>query len=431
MAMAWRTVAIFFLIYTISFLDRQVLIYLVKPIRDSLGITDFQFSLIQGLAFATLYSTLGIPIGWLVDHRPRRAIVAVGVAVWSVGTIGCGLAQRFWQMLVGRIGLGAGEATVSPASYSMISDLFPPHRLTLALSIVGLGAQIGSVLAAAIAGYVALHTPPDGVDLWLLGRLQGWQFAMLLVGVTSLLLVPLIYSVPEPQRRGHVQIEAGTSRSEVMGLVRAHPRFYFGHFLGFGFASMVGWAVVVWSPTFFMRQHGWDIQHAALATGSLSLFAGLPGTLLMGYVVDRWFAAGRRDAHLMFYGGAIIAMGILVASAVLVESANLALALIALFNLTVNFIGVGASALQIVTPDRLRGRVSAIYLLVYNLLGLGLGPVMVAFMTDYVFRDDARIGYALLVSVSICAALSAVFLFSAARGMRCMAGRIGAGRSHA
>lgn len=415
-SVAWKTVAIFFLIYVVSYIDRQMLIYLVGPIRESLHITDFEFSLIQGLTFALFFSVLGIPIGWLVDHAPRRRIISCGIAIWSLGTIGCGLAQRYWQLLLGRIGLAAGEATVAPTAYSMISDLFPPHRLTLALSIVGIGAQVGSLLAAAIAGYIVISTPQAGLDLGMLGHLQGWQVALLLVGFFTLLLVPLIYAVPEPERRGHKKGQ-DASKGELLALLKANPRFYICHFVGFGFASMVGWAVTAWVPTFFMRHHGWDIQHAAMATGTIHL-AGLPGTLLMGYVVDRWFAAGRRDAHLQFYAATVVTMGLFLGAAMLVESANLALLLLIPFNALVNFQGIGAASLQIVTPDRLRGRVSSIYLLVYTLLGMGIGPILVAFMTDYVFRDDALIGYAILSGVTGSALISATFLLMAAPRMR-------------
>lgn len=419
---AWQTVAIFFLIYVLGFIDRLMPIYLVKEIRHSLDITDFQFSMMQGLAFALFYSALGIPVGWLVDHAPRRRIMAWGITIWSIGTLGCGLARHYWQLLLGRIGLATGEATIAPTAYSMVSDLFPPQRLTLALSIVGTGAQVGTMLAATVAGYVVANTPEGGVALGPLGLIQGWQLALLLVGVAGLLLAPLIYTVPEPMRQVRHAGEAETVPfSEVFAWLVANRRFYIGHFVGFGFASMVGWSVVLWAPTFFMRHHGWSIQQTALSVGSLSLIVGLPGTLIMGYVVDRWFARGRHDAHLLFYAGATLVSALLVAGMVQAESATMSLICLGAFNFFCNFIGLSAAALQIVTPARMRGRVSASFLLVYNLMGFGLSPMVVAFMTDYVFRNDALIGYSILASVLACALPSVLMLLHAAPRMRVLA----------
>lgn len=419
---AWQTVAIFFLIYVLGFIDRVIPIYLVKEIRHSLDITDFQFSLMQGLAFALFYSVLGIPVGWLVDRAPRRRIMAWGITIWSIGTIGCGLARHYWQLLLGRVGLATGEATIAPTAYSMVSDLFPPQRLTLALSIVGTGAQVGTMLAAAVAGYVVSNAPEGGVDLGFLGHVQGWQLALLLVGVAGLLLAPLIYTVPEPMRRVKSATEADVIPfRDVFARLLAQRRFYLGHFVGFGFASMVGWSVILWAPTFFMRHHGWSIQQTALSIGSLTLLVGLPGTLIMGYVVDRWFARGRHDAHLVFYAGATLVSALLVAGMVQAESAMVSLACLGAFNFFCNFIGLSAAALQIVTPARMRGRVSAMFLLVYNIMGFGLSPMVVALMTDYVFRDDALVGYSILASVLACALPAVLMLLYAAPRMRTLA----------
>ncbi|NBB52620.1 MFS transporter, partial [Rhizobium sp. CRIBSB] len=145
-AVAWWSVAVFFLLYGIAFLDRQMLNILVVPIKETLDISDFQISLLQGFTFAVFYTIVGVPIGWFIDNGPRRKVVFLGLIVWSVASSACGLAFRFWHLMLGRIGVAAGEAVLAPAAYSMLSDIFPPNRLALPMSIMGTGAALGGAL---------------------------------------------------------------------------------------------------------------------------------------------------------------------------------------------------------------------------------------------------------------------------------------------
>ncbi len=206
--LAWWSVAVLFLLYSFAFVDRQVLNLMVDPIRASLGISDFQLSLLQGIAFALFYTAFGIPLGLAADRLPRRRVILAGVVVWAMAASACGLASRYWHLLLGRLGVGAGEAALSPAAYSLLADLFPKEKLTLPTSIMGIGGAVGTSLAAMLATKVIAAVPSAGITLPLLGTLQGWQIALLLSGIPGLLLAPLVLTLPEPLRGATTSIPA-------------------------------------------------------------------------------------------------------------------------------------------------------------------------------------------------------------------------------
>ena len=417
---SWWTVSVFFLFYTLAYIDRQILNYLVDPITRSLGISDFQFSLANGLVFAMLFAVAGVPIGWLVDRRSRRAIVAAGVVAWSIGAAICGMAKGYGQFLIGRIGLAAGEATLTPGSYSSVSDQFPPARLSMPMAVMTAGSTFGSTMAAIIAGWALTLVPDSGLVLPVLGHLWPWQVAMIGIAIPGILLMPLLFTIPEPARQPRPK--SASRRNEAFAEIRRYPRFYSGYFVGFGFYSCANFAMTSWLPTFFIRHHGWTVGKAAFAVGLLHAGAAIPGTLVMGWIVDKWFSGGRRDAHAVFFGIAALIQASCFGAAMLVGSPWLALALLVPVKLLTNHAGVGGAGLQIVAPPRLRGQLSAIYLMVFSLLGAGIGPSVTAVFTDFVFKDPLKIGSALLVSFTFCAVIASALLFSSAATMRRMQG---------
>lgn len=416
---AWWSVIVFFLLYNLSFLDRTMLNLLVVPIRASLGVTDFQVSLLQGFAFAIFYTAFGIPIGWAVDHGPRRRIICFGIILWSLAASACGLASRYWHLALGRVGVAVGEASLAPAAYSLLSDIFPPEKLALPMSVMGAGAALGSAIAAIAAGLIVDAVPVQGMNVPLLGNLVGWQVALVATGVPGLLLAPLVYSIPEPGRSAPSprQQDKG-SFAHVLVHLRAHKTFYIGHFLGFGLFSMVNYGLTSWLAAYFMRVHGWPLKEVAFLSGGIVLCAGLPGTIAMGYIVDRWYAAGRRDAHLVFFAICAFVQLACIAVGVLSGSSLVAVIFFSLSTLMTGFTGVGAAALQIATPVRMRGQISAIYLLVFNLIGLGCGPSVVALFTDFLFHDDMQVGSAILLTYAIFSPIAAALLLIAARAIR-------------
>lgn len=200
---AWIVVGLLMVAYTSSFIDRQIMSLLVEPIRADLGITDTQFSLLAGLAFSIFYSVMGLPLGWLADRMSRRMIILVGMIAWSIMTALCGLATSFLALFIARVGVGIGEAALSPAAYSLISDYFPPERRARAISAYAMGPYLGSGLALIIGGQVieaASRMGPFTIEG--LGTFAPWQAVFFAVGLPGVIIALLFLLIREPERRG-------------------------------------------------------------------------------------------------------------------------------------------------------------------------------------------------------------------------------------
>jgi MFS family permease len=199
---AWVTVAILMVAYVLSFIDRQILNLLVGPIRRDLMISDTQMSLLMGLSFALFYTVCGIPLGRLADTKSRRGLIAIGVLFWSAATAACGMAKLYWQFLICRIGVGVGEAALSPAAYSLIADSFPAERRATAISVYSMGVYLGSGIAFLLGGLVIKFASAQGdVMLPVLGEVRPWQLIFLILGAAGVLFTLLMLAVREPARR--------------------------------------------------------------------------------------------------------------------------------------------------------------------------------------------------------------------------------------
>ncbi|MBT7799203.1 MAG: MFS transporter, partial [Gammaproteobacteria bacterium] len=205
---AWYAVGILFVAYTFSFADRFILSLLIEPIKQDLNLSDTKISLLHGFAFAIFYTFMGIPIGRLADKYNRRTIIVWGIATWSCMTAVCGITKGYWQLFAARVGVGVGEAALSPAAYSMIADLFPAQKLGRALSVYTTGAFVGAGLAFIIGGtaIAAITTSPE-ITLPVIGTIRSWQAAFFLVGLPGLLVAALMYTVKEPLRRFNKETE--------------------------------------------------------------------------------------------------------------------------------------------------------------------------------------------------------------------------------
>jgi MFS family permease len=423
---SWLVVVFLMVLYTSSFIDRQILSLLVKPIRADFHIDDFQYSLLAGFAFVFTYSLAGLPLGYIVDRWSRRGIVMIGVTVWSLMTAACGVTGSFGTLFVTRIGVGIGEATLSPASYSLISDIFPKEKLGRALSVYGLGIPIGSGLALVIGGQVIKAITAIGpVDVPLIGLTRPWQTVFLAIGLPGLILAALtLVVIKEPKR----QMTPGTldrrpSLGEAFVFLGRNARLYAGLFLGMGLMAMFGYGANVWYPSFLQRVHGFDIGDASLFLGLSTLILGVAGGLFAGYLADRMVARGRADGHFivcMFYCIGLAVCGVI---GPLARPEWLSLIFIALslfFSLTI--IGVVAAAIQVVTPNRMRGQMSAFMLFTAAFIGLAFGPSAVAFATDHIFHRDDAVGYSLALVAAIFPSLGAVAFWL---GRKPMLARIG------
>jgi MFS family permease len=414
---SWYVVAVLCVAYTLSFVDRMVLALLVEPIKRDLGISDTQIGLLHGFAFAIFYTTLGVPIARLADRADRRKLIAAGVAFWSLMCALCGLARSFGQLFLARVGVGVGEAALSPAAFSMLADAFPPDRLGRALGVYSSAIYAGAGVALLVGGGVAAAAASTtAVQVPLLGDVRPWQLTFLVLGAPGLLVAAWILSLREPTRRGVATNARPVPLRAVFAWIARHGRAYGAHFAGFALLSLVFNASTAWLPSVFVRVHGWTASEGAHWIGLALIVFGTTGIVAGGIVADAWRRRGRPDGSLRV--GLTSAIGVLpfAAAVPVVRSPELAVALLAPMMFFSAFaFGAAAAGLQWLTPAPMRAQVSATFLFVNNLVGIGGGPVAVALLTDRVFGTPAAVGTSLAIVGGSAALLAALVLAAGIR----------------
>ncbi len=407
---AWYVAIVLMLCNTLSFIDRQILGLLVTPIKQELGISDTSIGLLQGLAFGIFYTLLGIPMGRIADNSSRRNLVAAGIFCWSLMTALCAAARGFWTLFLARMGVGVGEATLSPSAFSLLSDYFPKERLGTALSIYSMGIFFGSGLALIIGGLV-------------IGAVGSWRSTFLIVGLPGLLATLLVFTVKEPVRKNLLRTTGGEasrlSFSEVFDQVILRWQSVVGTCLALAFQAMCNYAQQGWLPTFFVRTHGWTARQAGLTLGVISIITGLLGSYLGGALCDRWQRRGIAEAALRVGVLATVCAGILFSLAMAMPTLELQLVLLgpAFFFLAMP-IGSSYASLQFILPNQVRGQIGALQVFTLNLVGLILGPFLPGFFNDYLFKDAQMVGWSLALTVGLASFLSAVFFLATWRPYR-------------
>ncbi len=416
------------MLYWLSILDRFIISLLVDPIKRDMGITDTQFGLLHGFAFAITYALFGLVAGALADRFSRRWVIFASVSIWSVATAACGMAQSFWHMLLARVGVGAGEAGLNPAATSMLADLFPRDRLTTAMAVYTIGATVGSGTAYLFGGIIVdLVSHVDHFDLPVIGRLRSWQAVFFIVGVPGALLSLIIFTLPEPVRRNRLALSPaagggrglGAAYGELLRFLRRHPRFFGYHYAGFMFAAAVIGGGGAWYPAHMARSFGWAPGQIGLALGLTLVAAGVCGKLICGYAVDAMYRRGRRDAQLRWYAGCLLLatpIGILAMTSDIpwLFLSGIGLFLVLLSPLPACYI----AALNLVTPNELRGAGIAFFAATAGLLGLGGGPLLVGAVSDQVFGGPDHIGVGMALVIGLCCPLAALLLALGCRPMR-------------
>ena len=402
---AWRSVTLLCFIYAWSFVDRQILSLLVAPIRQDLGISDVEISLLHGFAFALLYAVCGLPIGAWVDRYDRRRVLMVGAALWSVFTVLCATARSFPEMFLYRVGVGIGEATVVPVTYSLIADYFAPHKRGVAMGGFGVGVYAGLGIALIVGGAVA-------------GTLASWQLVFVLVGLPGLVCAPLALLVFEPRRNSASVLQTTPRAAPLAGLrhVRATLRPLLCHHGATACLAMALYGLVAWAPEFLRRTYDVPASTSGIRVGAVVGIAGVLGVISGGLISDWLIARGNRAARMVtLLGAALLAMPFAAALAH-AQSAEQALVLMAgatffFAMLTV----VGPTGIQELYPPHLRGFGAALFQLVVTLVGLGAGPTIVALVSEHVLQSESRLGESLAYALPIMSLAAAGF---AALGMR-------------
>jgi MFS family permease len=411
---AYYVVGVLMVAYMFSFIDRTLLSLVMDPVRKDLGLSETQVSLLAGFAFAAFYTLLGLPFGRWADTRGRRNLIAIGMALWSLATLACGLATSFWRLFAGRMAVGVGEATLSPSAYSLIPDYFPPQRLGFAMGLYSCGVTVGGGLAMLVGGFVVQWATSAHPVLPVLGQLAAWKIPFLILGLPGVLMALVVrLTVREPPRR----LERGGSASvappfrEVGGYLWTHRGLFAPLFGGLSCVVIAGYAFNVWGPVYFMRVHGLKpAEVGVLFAVGFGLF-GTIGVLAGGAISDRVAKAGALDAPIRVSRWSAIAQAPFFLAAYLVPSRTAAeiLFVVALFFGSI-YGGLQAAAIQALTPNRMRGQVAALYLTVANLVGLGFAPTWTAYMTEHLFSGPHDVGKSLAVTTVVALTLGAVLL---------------------
>lgn len=413
---AWYMVGVLVAAYALSFADRMVMSLLIGPIKQSLAISDVQVSLLIGAAFALFYVIMGVPCGYLADRINRRNLIVIGILTWSFATAACGIGGSFAALFVARMIVGAAEATLSPSAYSMISDSFPPKKLGRAISVYVIGNPLGTGAALALGGSViAFVASVPFITLPVLGVIEGWRLVFVALCVPGILLsLILLLTVAEPPRRVHPdRIGKSVSWVEAPQHILSHGRVFFFQFGGTCMLSLAVYGSMAWIPAFFMRSHGMEASTIGIYFGAILGVGGVAGLLLGGFLGDRMLQAGYKDAYPRVMAAAALLALVPSVGMYLVGSVNLALALMALSLVTTGMTtGIAAAAVQYITPSHLRGQMGAIYILTASVAGIGIGPTVVAALTQFIFGEEAALRYALAVLAGATLPLAAVLLIA-------------------
>ena len=391
----WAVVLLLALCYVISFLDRQILALMIEPIKRDLQLSDTQISLLAGFAFALVHVALLVPLGRLADSGNRRNIIVIGLISWSLFTAACGAARNFLILLICRMGVGAGEATLVPASYSLIPDYFSRRNLHKAMALFVIGAPLGSGLALVVGGELIMmversimpHIPPS-YDF------KPWQVVFFLIGAIGIPIACLLLLIREPARKDILLQKndaASPSFRQALRFVESKKLYFLPMIIGLSLLNLTYYASLTWLPTLFIRHHEWSADTVGFELGIAVLLAGVAGPFGSMAIVRFFQSRGHQDACLRAFIASTVLAIICTSLTPIVADPDVALLLAAPLVFAMFYSAALVPPLiQLVTPNQYRAQISGLCMMIFNMVGLGLGPTAVALITDYGFgRDDA------------------------------------------
>lgn len=410
-ALAWTTVAMLTVAYIMSYVDRSILGLLVEPIKADLGVSDEAMGYLIGPAFGLFYATVGLPLGWLADRGARTRIVAAGVLLWSAATIGSGLARGYAHLFVARMGVGVGEAALSPCTISLIADSFPPERRGLPVGVYSAALSVGAGLGSIGIAFLLEWAGSGTVTLPIVGAVRPWQFALIAVGLPGLVLGLVFLLLPEPAR--HDATTRPSRFGDAFSYVAAQPLAIAGVALLVAVMTTIAYSQQFNAPA-FARTFGWAAKDYAKVNGTINLIVGPATVILIGMLIDRLRHRGRRDAAFAVLVAGFVPMLPLSAIPLFMPTPALAFAMLALSTITIGTVtAAGILALLAVTPGAMRGQLVALYYMVISIAGLGLGPSTVGLLsTRVVGETNLRVAIA---AIPIIYGLVPLLLLSAIR----------------
>lgn len=382
----WRThlsLGLLALVYIFSYIDRQVISILIEPIKQEFGASDTHIGLLTGIAFGLLYAVMGLPLGRLADRSSRRNIIAISCTLWSFATLACGMVFQFWQLLAARMAVAVGEAGGMAPSISLVSDLYPPKRRSLVISLFMMGPHFGVLIGLALGGWIAQN--------------YGWRMTFMAFGIPGLVLGPLVWLlVREPKRGGFDQPKTGPALATEPLWTQVRRLLAISAFrnvaLACGVAGVAGYGYGIWTPSFLVRTHGLSIAHAGLMFGVASGVGALSGAMFSGALCDR---LTQRDVRWQI-GLPLIGVALSVPSALafllwptgspwvlgslLVPKAMVFAMLFGFFASWWPSLSYSAVSQMIATSERTVA--SALLNLFITLLGVGAGPLVTGVLSD-------------------------------------------------
>lgn len=399
-AYAWYVVVLLTIAYIFSYIDRIVLGLVLEPMKADLGLSDTYMGLLGGAAFAIFYATMGIPLGWLVDRKPRKLIVAAGAILWSAATMATGVARNFAQLFVARMAVGFGEAALSPSAMSLISDLFAPERRAKAIAFYSMALGVGSAIAYLVVGAILEYAETADLSaLAFIGVDKPWQVVFLAVGFPGILLGLLFLTVKEPSRK---QTKLSATEGQGAATFRQTLSYIWGHKLPLiGLTLMVSGMTAIaytsmWLPPLFERTWGWSAATFSSYNGSVLLVLAPASIMFWGWLIDHYNQQGRHDMPFVVTQAGL---GLLVVASVvfpLMPSVWAAFVISQVANIGFTMVTAGGiTALLAILPSELRGQAVALYYMVISMTGLLIGPSVVPFFTDFVFGDESLIRYSM------------------------------------
>ncbi len=380
-----------------SYVDRFTLALLVQPIKADLGMSDAQIGLLNGIAFGLFFAFMGMPLGWLADRWSRIGTIILGVGIWSLSTAASGFAGSFYQLLFARMGVGAGEAGLAPAGYGLIHDRFPRPYLARAVSLFQLGTALGSGTALLVGGFFYhLFLNGFGAGLPYVGSMTAWQKTFLAVAMPGIILMCLLSLIKEPDRRSEWKDGEGRA-SSTLDALRKDPFGYVTLFLGASCLVAASYSLTAWMPAILGREFGWTPSRIGSIGGLVALTAGPTGMMLGGIAVDWLTTRGVKTAYIgIALASSFASLPLMLLVGHVSTTEGLIPALTALLIALTVPVGIIPALVQIETPAAARGRVSGLYVISINLIGLGIAPALIGAISDHLGKGAGELRHALL-----------------------------------
>ncbi|MCB2076726.1 MAG: MFS transporter [Novosphingobium sp.] len=395
----WYIVGVLAIAGALAQIDRQIMGLLTEPVKADLQLSDIQISLLQGLAFVLFHAVMAFPLGYLSDKWPRRFVMATGILLWSMATMACGLARSFVQLFAARLGVGVGEASLIPSVQSLLPDHFKPDELSKAFAVFQFGLLIGGGGAYIVGGLML-----SLIDAWniqglpLLGELRPWQITFILAALPGPVIALLMLTMREAPRLPAATNDTRHAPDGFRRFLAMRRWFLISHLGSIAAKSIIVFGIVAWVPSFLVRTFEWTVAEAGLAYGAILLVFGGSGTLISAQVAQIWTKRSDRSAVVKVNLLAFLVTLPVAVAFPLVSSAQVALALLAIFSFCVGVTStMMPTILQLATPDEYRGRIAAFYVFATTAIGAALGPMAIATVTDFVLGDTQRLREAIAI----------------------------------